>query len=97
MEYFTGFLTFLALAGAGFVAFLVYRQREQDSKYNEWVTVASPNIVEIQSLQLESGSAEQLSWNGYRNELCLYRLRVRRGDAEAFMSRKRFASIRIER
>jgi hypothetical protein len=97
MEYFTGFLTFLAFAGAGFVAFLVYRQREQDSKYNEWVTVVSPNISEIQSLQLESGTNEQLSWNGYRNELCLYRLRVRRGDAEAFMSRKRFASIRIER
>jgi hypothetical protein len=96
MDYITGLLTFLALAGAGTVALLVWRQRQQDAIDNEWVTVVSPNLIELQCFQMETGTADLPSWNGYRNELCLYRMRARRRDAEIYMSRKRFSTMRIE-
>lgn len=96
MDYITGLLTFLALAGASTVALLVWRQQKQDRIDNEIVTVISPNLTEIQCLQLETGTPEPPSWNGYRNELCLYRLRIRRCEAEFYIARKRFGTLRIE-
>ena len=97
MDYITGLLTFLALIGAGTVALLVWRQRQQDAIDNEWVTVVSPNLIELQCFQMEMGIPDIPVWNGYRNDLRLYRIRARRLDAEIYMSRKRFRTMRIER
>ncbi len=96
METLTNLLLFLALLGGGLVVFLVWSDRRRKNRGDEMVTVSSPHVQDIQSLQMELGLVEPISWNGYRNELCLYRIRMRREDAERVISRRRFNGLRIE-
>lgn len=63
---------------------------------NQSVNLISSNLVALQRIQLELGLHEMPQWNGYRNELRLYRLRMKRSDAKFALNKHHVADIRIE-
>jgi hypothetical protein len=75
---------------------LIHREKKEETEKNKIVKLVSPDLVTLQRIQLELGTYEIPQWNGYRNELCLYRLSVKKSDAEYALSRYRILNIRIE-
>lgn len=90
------FMLFLAACGLGIVAFLIWSDRKRKRRDNEIVVVSSPHSNDMQRLQLEFQTLEPFTWNGYRNDLCLYRTRMRRAEAERAIMRFRISGLRIE-
>lgn len=90
------FMLFLAICGLSVTAFLVWSDRKKTKRDNEIVVVSSSQSNDMQRLQLEFQILEPFNWNGYRNDLCLYRARMRRAEAERALQRIRMSNLRIE-
>jgi hypothetical protein len=90
------FLIFVLILFFVFLAILIYREKKDETEKNRIVKLVSPDLVTLQRIQLELGTHEIPQWNGLRNELRLYRLSVKKSDADYALSRYRILNIGIE-
>jgi len=75
-------LIFVFVLFISLMVVLIVREKKDNAERNKIVKLISSDLITLQRIQLELGIPEIPQWNGYRNELCLYRLSMKKSDAE---------------